>query len=143
MWGTTYSVARALLPLLFVVEGLLKLANIDGIASALEVSGLPIPAQFDAFGTPRFVLLGYIVAWTEVVCGLLVMVGFLTRPAALILVAFVLGTIVVAHPFWAMEGPIRAVNMTQALKNLSIIAGLLMVAALGAGRCSLAGLWRR
>jgi putative oxidoreductase len=71
------------------------------------------------------------------------MAGYRTRAAALILALFVLGTILVAHPFWAMEGRIRALNLTQALKNLSIVSGLLIVAALGAGRYSLDGRRRR
>ena len=143
MWGTVYSLARILLPLLFVIEGMLKLANVNDVARALEVSNLPVPAQLDAIGVSRFVLLGYLVGLVEVVCGLMVMVGYRTRAAALVLVAFVVGTIFVSHPFWAMEGRIRALNVTHALKNLSIIAGLLIVAALGPGRYSFDGRRRR
>jgi len=143
MWGTVYSLARMVIPLLFVVEGALKFINVSVIARALEASQLPLPAQLDVVGVSRFVLLGYLIALLEVGCGLMVMVGYRTRTAALILTLFVAGTIVVAHPFWDMEGQVRAVNLTHALKNLSIIAGLMIVAALGPGRYSLDGRRRR
>lgn len=143
MWGSVYSLARIALPLLFVVEGVLKLANIDHMARALEASTLPVPAQLDMLGVSRFVLLGYLIALIEVACGLMVMVGYRTRAAALVLAVFVVGTIFVVHPFWTMEGQIRALNLTHALKNLSIISGLLIIAALGAGRYALEGRHRR
>ena len=45
-------------------------------------------------------------------------------------------TIVFVHHFWDMEGAAYTGNMTQALKNLSIIGGLLLVVGgrLGAER---------
>ena len=143
MWGTVYSLARVLLPLLFVVEGIGKFANVGGIARMLQASSLPVPAQLDAIGISRFVLLGYLVALIEVLCGLMVMLGYRTRLAAVVLAAFTAGTIMVGHPFWMMEGQLRALEFTQALKNISIIAGLLIIAALGPGRYSLDGRRRR
>ena len=137
MWGAVYSLARVLLPILFIVEGIGKFRNVSGVARMLQTSGMPVPVQLEAIGVSRFVLLGYLVALIEVVCGLMVVVGYRTRFAALVLALFVAATIVVAHPFWTMEGQIRALNQTLALKNLSIMAGLLIVAALGAGRYSL------
>jgi putative oxidoreductase len=136
MWGAVYTLARVLLPLLFIVEGVRKFADVGGIAGMLQTSDLPVPMQLEAIGVSRFVLLGYLVALIEVVCGLMVLLGYRTRFAALVLALFVAATIVVAHPFWAMEGQMRALNQTLALKNLSIIAGLLIVAALGPGRHS-------
>jgi putative oxidoreductase len=137
MWGAVYTLARVLLPILFIVEGLGKFADVGGIARTLQAANLPVPMQLEAIGVSRFVLLGYLVALIEVVCGLMVLLGYRTRFAALVLALFVAATIAVAHPFWAMEGELRALNRTQALKNLSIIAGLLIVAALGPGRHSL------
>jgi putative oxidoreductase len=67
----------------------------------------------------------------------MVLVGFKARWAALVLCAFTGMTIFLAHPFWAMEGAARATNQAHALKNLSIMGALLMIAAHGAGRFSL------
>jgi len=136
MWGTVYSVARFLMPLLFIYAGITKFVNVGGIARALQASGLPMP-QIELFGLSRFALLGYLVALIEVVCGVMVALGYRTRAAALVLALFTVATIVVGHPFWTMDGAARAANLTQALKNLSIISGLLIVAALGPGRHAL------
>ena len=136
MWGTVYSVARVLMPVVFIYAGITKFMNIGGIARALQASGLPMP-QIDIFGLSRFALLGYLIALIEVVCGVMVALGYRTRAAALVLALFTVATIVVGHPFWTMDGAARAANLTQALKNLSIISGLLIVAALGPGRHAL------
>lgn len=133
MWGTVYSMARFLMPIVFIYAGITKFMNVAGIAQTLQTSGLPIP-QFDAFSLSRFALVGYLVALIEVLCGVMVALGYRTRAAALVLALFAVATVVVGHPFWTMEGSARAANLMQALKNLSIIAGLLIVAALGPGR---------
>jgi putative oxidoreductase len=138
MWGTVYSVARVLMPILFIYEGIRKFANVGGIARTLQASGLPVP-QIELFGFSRFALLGYLIALVEVVCGVMVVLGYRTRMAALLLVLFAVATIVVGHPFWTMDGQARSANLTQALQNLSIVSGLLIVAALGPGRYALDG----
>ena len=45
-------------------------------------------------------------------------------------------TIFFVHYFWAMEGAPRAANQVQALKNLAIMGGLLLLMSQGAGRYS-------
>jgi putative oxidoreductase len=136
MWEPVYALARILLPILFIVEGVGQLANIDSIARMLQETMLPIPG-LDVIGPARFMILGYLIGLIEIVGGLMIVVGFYTRTAALVLAVFTICTIVFGHPFWLMDGQLRALNLTQALKNLSIIAGLLMVAAVGAGAFSL------
>ena len=87
----------------------------------------------------RFVLTDAQWAKMEALClgKPMVALGNRTRAAALVLALFTVATIVVGHPFWTMEGAARAANLTQALKNLSIVSGLLIVAALGPGRHAL------
>jgi putative oxidoreductase len=136
MWGTVYSLARILMPILFIYEGIKRLMNVGGIARTLQASGLPVP-QVELFGLSRFALLGYLIALIEVVCGVMVVLGYRTRAAAILLTLVVVAAIVVEHPFWAMDGQARAANLNQALKNLSIMSGLLIVAALGPGRYAL------
>lgn len=115
---------------LMLFHGLHKLfAGIDGISGMLIAKGLP---GFIAYG----VLVG------EVVAPCLIILGILTRPAALVL-AF---TMIVA---WLMVG----VNETWTLDKTGAWAieslvyffiGALAVAFLGAGRLSVAGnsAWR-
>jgi putative oxidoreductase len=44
---------------------------------------------------------------------------------------FTAGTIFFVHNFWDMTGDAYEQNMIQALKNLSIIGGLLLIVAVG------------
>lgn len=114
---------------LMLFHGLHKLiGGVDGIAGMLVAKGLP---GFIAYG----VLIG------EVVCPILIILGILTRPAALGL-AF---TMVVA---WLMVGIANtgALDKTGAWAIESLVyffIGALALAFLGAGRYSLApAQWR-
>lgn len=121
---------RLAVGVLMLFHGLHKLfAGIDGISGMLIAKGLP---GFIAYG----VLVG------EVIAPCLIILGILTRPAALVL-AF---TMIVA---WLMVG----MNETWALDKTGAWAieslvyffiGALAVAFLGAGRFSVAGnsAWR-
>ena len=115
---------------LMLFHGLHKLfAGIDGISGMLIAKGLP---GFIAYG----VLVG------EVIAPCLIILGILTRPAALVL-AF---TMIVA---WLMVGmnETGALDKTGAWAIESLVyffIGALAVAFLGAGRFSVAGnsAWR-
>ena len=139
MRDPVYALARVLLPILFVVDGIGQLANVDGLARMLQASMPPLPEQLDVLGVSRFVILGYLAGVVEIVAGVMVILGSCTRTAAVALAIFTACTIAFGHQFWTMEGQFRALNLTQALKNVSIVAGLLMIAALGAGPYSLDG----
>jgi len=143
MWDWLYTLARVLLPVLFVVEGVGQFANIGAFADKLQNLNLPLQAQLELLGSHRFVIIGYLIAVIEIAGGAMVMVGYKARLAALVLIVFTFGTIAVGHPFWLMEGPMRAINFTDALKNLSIVAGLLIIAALGSGPYALDNRRRR
>ena len=120
--------ARIALPILFIISGVGGFMNVTGIANMLAAKGFPQPT-----------MCGYGVAAVEVFGGILIIIGFKARWAAIALLLFTAGTIVLAHNFWDMEGVARAAHQTQALKNLSIMAGLLLIAAVGAGRYSIDG----
>lgn len=114
---------------LMLFHGVHKLiGGVDGIAGMLVAKGLP---GFIAYG----VLVG------EVICPVLIVLGILTRPAALVF-AF---TMVVA---WLMVGiaSTGALDKTGAWAIESLVyffIGALAVAFLGAGRYSLApAQWR-
>jgi uncharacterized membrane protein YphA (DoxX/SURF4 family) len=65
----------------------------------------------------------------EVAGGLLIALNFGARFVAWVMILFVLSATFYFHDFWNMTGPDKATNMFQALKNLSIIGGLLMISA--------------
>jgi putative oxidoreductase len=72
----------------------------------------------------------------EAVAALMVVIGYKTRFAAFALFVFTALTIVFFHNFWSMEGAARQMSQIHALKNLAIMAGMLLLMAKGAGRYS-------
>jgi putative oxidoreductase len=96
---------------------------------------VPIPDQIIPYlgGMPKYQAAGYLIAAVEVLCALMIMAGLAARWAALVLVVFTAATIFFVHHFWDMAGDAYFSNMTEALKNLSIMGGLLLVAAVGPG----------
>ena len=59
--------------------------------------------------------------------------GAWTRPLAL----YTLGTALVGHPFWALEGADRDASAINFYKNISIIGGFLLLYVTGPGKYSL------
>ena len=118
--------ARILLMILFVLSGWSKLTGSEGTVGYMTSLGAPAP-----------MLAAAIAVIMELLVGILLILGFYTRPLALLFALFVLGTALIGHPYWNMVEPERSANMTQFLKNLSIIGGLLLLAVSGAGRFSL------
>lgn len=77
-------------------------------------------------------------AGVDVVAGLLLGTGHLTRPAAAALAVNLVPTTLAGHSFWTMPKEERAVHQTQFLKNLGLLGGLLLAAADTQGRPGLA-----
>jgi len=121
-------IARVLLMILFIVSGWAKLTGFEGTVGYMTSLGAPAPMVAAAVA----VLMEFFV-------GIVLILGFYTRPLAFLFALFVLGTALLGHPFWNMVDPERAANMTQFLKNLSIVGGLLLLAVSGPGRYSLDG----
>ena len=69
-------------------------------------------------------LVAYLVAAIDLFGGILILVGYQTRLAAVVLIVFVILTMVMVHSFWTMEGPARAANQVNFYKNLAIIGAL-------------------
>lgn len=115
------AVGRLLLALIFILSGLGKLGAPEATQSYIASVGLPLP-----------VLSYYITILVEVVGGLLLIVGYQTRIASHVLAAFTLVAAALFHSNFADQN-----QMIHFLKNISIIGGLLQVAAFGAGAVSL------
>ena len=131
--NAAYLLGRILVPLVFLVEGIRKLMNVEGITKMLADNHVPIPDQIIPYlgGMPKYQAAGYLIAAVEVLCALMIMAGLAARWAALVLVVFTAATIFFVHHFWDMAGDAYFSNMTEALKNLSIMGGLLLVVAVG------------
>ena len=118
-------VARILLIVLFIVFGWGKLTDYAGTVGYMARTGAPVPSVAAA-----------VAIVVEIFVALAVALGVWTRPLALVLALYTLGTGLIGHPFWAMEGAARYANAINFYKNISIIGGFLLLYVTGAGRYS-------
>ncbi len=118
-------VGRVLLALMFVMAGFSKIAGFAGTVGYMQSKGLPAAE-----------VLAALTVVLEIGGGLAIMLGLYTRWAALALAAFTLLATLIFHNFWAMPAEQQMMQQLMFMKNLSVIGGLLVVAALGAGRAS-------
>ena len=118
--------ARILLVVLFVLFGWSKLTHFSGTVGYMASEGLPLPT-----------LVAAVVVFMEFLVGLAIALGFCTRPLAFLLALYTLGTALIGHPYWAMEGADRMANMINFYKNISIVGGLLLLCVSGPGKYSI------
>jgi putative oxidoreductase len=109
---------RVLLSLIFLLSGLGKIIAWDGNAQVMASQGLPLIP---------LLLVGAIV--TELAGGLSVLLGWKARWGALLLFLYLIPTTLIFHDFWTFTGPEMQTQLVNFLKNLSIMGGLLLVAA--------------
>jgi putative oxidoreductase len=118
-------VARILLMVLFVMFGWSKLTGFAGTVAYMTSTGAPAPE-----------LSAVIAVVMELVVGVALLVGFFTRPLALLLAVYTLGTAIIGHHYWNMTGAMQYDNMIHFYKNIAIIGGLLLLCVTGPGRYS-------
>ncbi|HEY9531643.1 MAG TPA: DoxX family protein [Burkholderiales bacterium] len=122
---TALLVGRVLIALLFVVFGYMKLTNFGGTVGYFTKWGFPLPQ-----------VVAVIAIVAEFGGGILLLVGWKTRPVAWILAVYVVIAAAVAHRYWTYD-PAQAFAQTSFFyKNLAITGGLLYVAVMGAGKYS-------
>ena len=131
-WSGTELVGRILLAAIFILSGVMKFADFEGSVAHLQAQGLPAAGALLA-----------IAAVVEIVGGLFIMTGFMTRIGALMLFLFLIPTTLIFHDFWSMSGQERISQSAQFMKNLAIMGGLLVLMAHGAGRYALDRLHHR
>ncbi len=102
-----------------------KLTNYAGTIHYMAQTGLPLPF-----------IAALVAVIVEVFVALAVAFGVGTRPLALLMALYTLGTALIGHPFWAMEGAARHAAAINFYKNISIIGGFLLLYVTGAGRYS-------
>jgi putative oxidoreductase len=67
----------------------------------------------------------------ELICGLMIALNFGARFFAVLLILFVAAATFYFHDFWNQAGADARNNMIHALKNLSLIGALFMIAGYG------------
>lgn len=119
---------RALIALLFIPAGFSKIAGFAGTAGYIASKGVPLPEVAAA-----------IAIGVELGLGLLLLVGFQARWAALGIALFTVVITFIFHAFWSV--PAEQVMMQQQafFKNIAVVGGLLTIAAWGPGAWSVDG----
>jgi putative oxidoreductase len=118
-------IARIALILLFIIFGLPKISGFSGTVEYMAHLGTPLPT-----------LAAAIAVFMEVVAAILVIIGFFTRPLAILFVFYTLGTAIIGHHYWNMTGDAVMPNMINFYKNISIAGGFLLLAVAGPGAIS-------
>jgi putative oxidoreductase len=122
--------ARLLLATLFLIFGWRKLRDFSGTVSQMVQLGVPTP-----------VLAAGVATFMELPVAFAVAVGAFTRPSALLLFLYTLGTALIGHRYWTMTGADQVDSMDSFYKNLSIMGGFLLLYITGAGKYSIDVLW--
>jgi len=128
------TLGRILFVVLFVFSGASKLLDLSATAQMTEkivfpAIVAPYTAQLETItGMPFAQLLAITSGVTEVVCGLMIALNFGARFFAIILILFVAAATFYFHDFWNQTGPEARGNLVHALKNLSLIGALFMIA---------------
>ena len=136
-----FAISRVLLVLIFVFLGGQKLFDIPTFAALVEKAVAVPDALQDIVGQLEGTtgmkwphLLTILIGAVEVVGGLLIAFNIATRGAAFVLAIFTLVATYYFHAFWNMSGVAVQETMIHALKNLSILGGLLTFVVLGSWR---------
>jgi uncharacterized membrane protein YphA (DoxX/SURF4 family) len=131
---------RILFAVLFIYTGATKLfgiqATADFIASKVTIPALlaPYTSQLETMtGKPMPQLLAISSGCFEILAGLMIAVNFGARFFAILMIFFVLMVTFYFHDFWNQSPPDNAKTLIDALKNLSIIGALFMIAGYGRG----------
>jgi putative oxidoreductase len=129
---------RILFAVLFIYSGATKLFDIQATSELISAK-VAIPAFLTPYtsqletmtgmSTPQ--MLAIAGGAVEVISGLMIALNFGARFFAILLIFFVAATIFYVDDFWNQSPPDSAKTLVDALKNLSIIGALFMIAGYG------------
>jgi putative oxidoreductase len=135
-----FTFGRILFAVLFIYTGATKLfaipATADFIAAKVTIPSLlaPYTSQLETLtGMPLPQLLAIGVGGFEILAGLMIALNFLARFFSILLIFFVFAATFYFSDFWNQSPPDNAKTLVDALKNLSIIGALFMIAGYGRG----------
>jgi putative oxidoreductase len=119
-------IGRALIALLFIPAGFSKIGGFAGTAGYIASKGVPLPEVCAAIAIA-----------VELGLGILLLIGWQTRWAALGIALFTIVITFIFHNFWGVP-PEQVMMQKQAFfKNIAVAGGLLAIVAWGAGGWSL------
>lgn len=117
--------ARVLMASLFLVFGVRTIRGFEASAASFARLGFPVPTATTVLSIA--VQLG---------AGLLLVLGWKARPAAWVLVLYVIIATGAAHRFWDFDAGQHLAHLTNFYKNLAIMGGLMLLGVAGPGALS-------
>lgn len=123
--STAALVGRILMSAIFVLGGITKLMHPAATIGYMQSAGVPSAN-----------VLVYIAAFAELLGGLAILSGFLTRLGALGLFIYLIPVTFMMHAFWKVTGMEAQMQQVNFIKNLAVMGGLLALYAFGPGRFS-------
>lgn len=119
-------IGRILLALIFITSGFGKIAGFAGVVGYIGSKGLPAAS-----------VVAVLTILVELGGGLAVLVGFLSRWAALALAVFCVLAAFIFHAYWGVPADQVMGQQINFWKNISIAGGFLMLTAFGPGGISI------
>ena len=112
-------IGRIFISLIFLIAGVGKIFNYEGTIGYME-----------SFGVPGYLLIPAIII--EILFPLLVIIGYKTKLAAIILALFTISLAIIFHTDFSNQ-----MQLMSFLKNFAIAGGFLIIFARGAGKYSI------
>lgn len=119
-------IGRILIAQLYIYFGFSKIIGFAGTAGYIASKGLPLPA-----------VLAALTIVIEIGGGLMILLGWRARLAAVVLFLWMIPVTFFFHNFWSMEGPAEMANQINFQKNLALMGAMFFIYAYGPGRYSL------
>ena len=94
-------------------------------------------SQMVQLKAPTPVLAAGVATFMELPVSFAIAVGAFTRPLALLMCLYTLGTALIGHRFWTVNDAERVDSMDSFFKNLSIMGGFLLLFVTGPGKYSI------
>jgi putative oxidoreductase len=131
---------RVLFAVLFIYSGATKLFDIQATAGAIAAKVVipavvaPYAAQLEsATGMQLPQLLAVVSGVFEIIAGLMIALNFGVRFFSILLIIYIGLVTFYFHDFWNQTPPDNGKTLVDALKNLSLIGALFMLAGYGRG----------
>ena len=129
MQGYLSLAARIMIAAIFLMSAVgNKIPNFSNVTKYMASEGVPLPG-FLLAGAILFLVAGSVS----------VIAGYKTPIGAGLLLIFLVAATYFFHDFWTFEGEARQQQMTQFMKNVSLMGTMLFLATNGAGKLAADG----
>lgn len=117
---------RIFIALIFLHAGIGKIIHFEGTKQYMAAHGMPM--------VTFFLICAMLI---EIICGLLLLIGCMTRFSAALLIVFLIPTTLIFHHTWA-----DPMQLGHFMSNLAIIGGLLFILIHGSRKYGIDGYWK-